>query len=318
MSYRTVTPYIRWGTNYANAAYFGFPADNVTSWSEPRERSEFIQGPDGGEDSWIVGFDQVLEGDLRWIPGSDTLFYPRCTGWDFNAATPGVRQMLENVKAKNLFAWHPDGRNLLRLPKLDSAGAIALSGFGGWLLSTDAGLTVVTNAFDAVEVAWKLSATNGTGSTKSMYIAQRIPSIPGEQLVMWVDYKTSGLAGGANGFIQIDAQDVGALTISTINLLTGLTATSYTRPGTGFGSAAPANTVYAAAYCGLTLPAGSSGTIWFRNAMVRRDSLVSTFIDNPSIDCCWVDPAVVPSWEADGQRKLHFKIRDVSLEFGGY
>jgi hypothetical protein len=312
--YRLVPPVIRWGANLANAVYFPFPLDNAISYDDPRAGSQWGQSDSGAEDGWDGGTDFVLEGDARWLQQADSTFYPRCTAWD---GSLGVRAALNWMRKKNAFAWHPDGRNLLRLPRLNSAGAIALGGAGGWTTGQIGAPTGVTNAFSGVETAWQTTGT-GAGGTCSVFLVQQVPCIPGETFTFSVDYKASGLTGGANGFIEIDIADSSHAFITAISQATGLTATSYTRPSaTGV---TPANAAFANCIVGITLPIGTTGTIYFRNAMVRRDSSDATFIDNPSIDSYLVSPlkSEPPAPETDGTRKFRIVIRNPSVEYGGY
>src|SRR5437879_2415306 len=111
MNYRLVPPVIRWGSpNLQNAIYFPFPMDSVFSGSEPRAGSEQDEWASGVRDAWTLGRNYILQGTHRWIAQSDTLFYPRCTGWD---GALGIRAALEYLQDMNSFSWHPDGRNLL-------------------------------------------------------------------------------------------------------------------------------------------------------------------------------------------------------------
>lgn len=320
MGYRTVAPFIRWGANHQNAAYFGFPLDNVTTWSEPRQGSEFVQLPSALETAWLLGYDQILEGDLRWLPPTDTLFYPRATGWNFNANTPGLRQFLEWARQKQLFTFIPDGRNLLLYPTLTSATvdySPGTSGSAGWTTGQNGTPSGVTNAFNGGEPAWQTTGT-GVGAGCSVYLHQLVPCIAGETFLFSCDYKASGLTGGANGFIQIDMYTAALSYISTICLTTGLTATSYTRAASAAG-VTPANSCFANCLIGITVPNATAGTIFFRNAMVRRDSSDPTFIDTSYVfEPYWVDPQVVPTPEPDGSRKLHIKLRQQALDWLGY
>lgn len=324
MGYRLVAPVIRWGTNYNQAWYLPSPLDNVECGSEPRQGSEFVQAPSGVEDAWIVGTDYVLTGDLRWIPQSDSLYYPRATGWDTAAGgLNGARAALEWLRRKNSFAWHPDGRNLLRRPLVNNAGDVMLSGFGGW--GTEIGsVTGGSVTFDAGEGAWKATATGGGGGSPYLGLYQYVPSIAGESVVLSVDYKTSGLVNTAEGRIFVDSFDATPTYLSTPYGLAGLTSAVYARANAGgtFSVAMGAGTAYMRIELRLYLPlAGSAGTIWFKNAMVRRDSSNTTFIDNPAIENCYlVDPMQgAPASESDGSRKIAgFKIRNASVSFDGY
>lgn len=98
-------PKITWGSSFANTLNLGYPLDNATTYSENRDGSLYSMTPSGIEDAWIVGTNQILEGDLRWIPASDTTS-PTATGW--NTTTTGVRAFIEWARNKNIFHWYPD------------------------------------------------------------------------------------------------------------------------------------------------------------------------------------------------------------------
>jgi hypothetical protein len=61
--------------------------------------------PSGVEDAWVVGTDQLLEGDIRWVPTTDITDPLLATGWD---GATGVRAFLEWAREKNIFRWLPD------------------------------------------------------------------------------------------------------------------------------------------------------------------------------------------------------------------
>jgi hypothetical protein len=315
-NYRLVPPAIRWGVNLANAIYFPSPSDSVFSGSEPRAGSQFIQLPSGVEAGWRVGTDYVWLGTQRWIPQADTLFYPRCTGWD---GTLGIRAALEALQNRQTFSWHPDGRNLLRYPTLTSTtvGSSNLSGWGQQFTGSTSGVTI---SFDAGTGAWKIV---GTATAPSQYVEldQYFPAIPGEVFTLSADYKVSGLGTGANGALFTDAVDAGLVYLGTFGSVTGLTSTSFLRATTGPSSVLPASTALVRVSLRLQLPSnGSTGTIWFKNAMERRDSTDATFIDNPSVDGVYfVEPTQLsPANESDGSRQLVMRIRTPTGPFDGY
>ena len=103
-SNRFARPKITWGTSFANTLNVGYPLDNVSCGSDQREGSEVKQGASGIEDSWVIGIDYVLVGDIRWIPQVDTTT-PLATGWD---GTAKVREFLEWARQKNQFRFFPD------------------------------------------------------------------------------------------------------------------------------------------------------------------------------------------------------------------
>ncbi len=97
-------PQITWGTSFTNTLNIGYPLDNWTAYSRPREGSQWSMGVSGLEDSWILGTDYILEGDIRWIPTNDTVS-PSATGWD---GATGWRSFLEYAREKNIIRFYPD------------------------------------------------------------------------------------------------------------------------------------------------------------------------------------------------------------------
>lgn len=97
-------PKIEWGTSFANTLYVAYPLDDFKAYSTYRQGSDFVQSMGGVEDAWIVGTDYILEGDIRWIPTTDTAT-PLATGWDSSA---GVRAFLEWGRQKNPIKFYPD------------------------------------------------------------------------------------------------------------------------------------------------------------------------------------------------------------------
>lgn len=101
----TRIPKFTWGPAYANVLNCGFPLDNPTCYSEPRDGSETGQSTAGYEDAWTTGTDQYLEGDIRWIPKSDTTTPAVATGWD---GTTGFNAFLAWMRDKNQARFFPD------------------------------------------------------------------------------------------------------------------------------------------------------------------------------------------------------------------
>jgi hypothetical protein len=281
-NYRLVPPVIRWGVNLANAIYFPFPLDSVFSGSEPRAGSQFIQLPSGRR-SWVArrhGLRLAWHAALDRAGGHALLSTLHRLGR--HVRHPGRARALQN---RQTFSWHPDGRNLLRYPTLTSTtvGSSNLSGWGQQFTGSTSGVTI---SFDAGTGAWKIV---GTATAPSQYVEldQYFPAIPGEVFTLSADYKVSGLGTGANGALFTDAVDAGLVYLGTFGSVTGLTSTSFLRATTGPSSVLPASTALVRVSLRLQLPSnGSTGTIWFKNAMERRDSTDATFIDNPSVDGC--------------------------------
>lgn len=101
-SYRK--PKITWGSGFTGSIDIAYPLDNAVAYSKNREGSESIRTPSGVEDAWIVGIDYHLEGDIRWIPTTDTTS-PVATGWD---GAGKWQEFLEWARKKNEFRWYPD------------------------------------------------------------------------------------------------------------------------------------------------------------------------------------------------------------------
>ena len=99
-------PKITWGASFANTLNIGWPLDNPSAHSEPGPGSE--QARVGATvDAWITGTHEVLEGDIRWIPGSNgtTPGGLPVTGWDGGT---GVKAFLEWARNGNAFRFYPD------------------------------------------------------------------------------------------------------------------------------------------------------------------------------------------------------------------
>lgn len=99
---------ITWGTSFANTLDFGFPLDNLVTYSQSRDGSKTTQAISGIEDAWTVGTDYYVEFDAKWIP-LNTTTTPAATGWD---GSTGVRAFLEWARDKNQFTFIPDIANL--------------------------------------------------------------------------------------------------------------------------------------------------------------------------------------------------------------
>lgn len=80
-------------------------ADTPTSWSDPREGSDWAKAPSGEEDAWITGTDYKCALTARWTPATTQTFPAASTGWD---GATGFRAFLEYARQKNDFAFHKD------------------------------------------------------------------------------------------------------------------------------------------------------------------------------------------------------------------
>lgn len=103
------------GTVYVfirSVVLFSDPLDTVNAWPEPRDGSEWVKSASGLEDAWIVGTDEMLSGDVRWIPTVDVATPYNQTGWDGRAeaawANVGWRAMLTYGWQKSTFTFVPD------------------------------------------------------------------------------------------------------------------------------------------------------------------------------------------------------------------
>jgi hypothetical protein len=97
-------PAFKWGASYVNTLTFGYPLYNGRAYSDPSLGSERARAPSGVMDAWKPGDDQVLEGDARWIPTTDSS-NPVATGWD---GATGWREFLEWARDANVVRFVPD------------------------------------------------------------------------------------------------------------------------------------------------------------------------------------------------------------------
>jgi len=97
-------PKITWGPAFGNTVTFGYPIDQVRSYSTPRAGSQKIQLISGVEITWIWGYDYILDFQFRWIPAEDAV-NPTQTGWD---GATGIRAFLEYAVAAEKFRFFPD------------------------------------------------------------------------------------------------------------------------------------------------------------------------------------------------------------------
>lgn len=92
---------ILWGTNYENELLPG-ELYNIVTDREPRDGSEFVQGASGIEDSWITGFDYVMDAEARFVPdlpGGSVSPISGPLGW---------QDFMDWARAKNPFRFVPD------------------------------------------------------------------------------------------------------------------------------------------------------------------------------------------------------------------
>lgn len=97
-------PAITWDTGFTKQIDIGYPLLNTTSYSQPAPGSEFVRTPGGVTDAWVTGDDQILEGDVSFVPPSDAT-NPVRSGWD---AADGWRAFFEWARRGNIFRFIPD------------------------------------------------------------------------------------------------------------------------------------------------------------------------------------------------------------------
>lgn len=89
--------------------------DEATSWEDPRAESEFDQAPSGAEDSYIVGWDQMLEGRIRYVPNVSRADPGPVSGWyggnESVGINCGIRAMLRAGRRKLPLTWVRDRSN---------------------------------------------------------------------------------------------------------------------------------------------------------------------------------------------------------------
>lgn len=111
MSIGTI-PAILWEGSFANTASFAHPLDSPNAGSTQRRGTEVGVAPSGTRDAWVVGTDDILEGELRHIPIANLTpddNGENATGWDGAA---GIKAMLEWLLDGNVGRWVPDEDSL--------------------------------------------------------------------------------------------------------------------------------------------------------------------------------------------------------------
>ena len=100
----TTIPKIVWGYNTNKTLSFGYGLDNVISYSNIDDASQFALLQNGAEYGWVVNTSYILEADVRWIPFEDTT-NPIANGWN---TTDGWREFLEYGRTKLSFRFYPN------------------------------------------------------------------------------------------------------------------------------------------------------------------------------------------------------------------
>lgn len=96
------SPKITWGTSFANTLTIQYQLDNYRAYSKPRDGYKTRQTLSGVEDALWFGTDYMLEGEIRYVPTTNT---GAATGWD---GVTGWMAFLEWAQLKNAFRWFPD------------------------------------------------------------------------------------------------------------------------------------------------------------------------------------------------------------------
>jgi hypothetical protein len=100
-------PKITWSGSFGTQLDIAYPLNNLVASSRAFDGSTFLQIESGEEDAWIINTEYYLEGDVRFIPNSNTTASGTMTqtGWDGDA---GVRAFIEWAQEKNIFRFYPD------------------------------------------------------------------------------------------------------------------------------------------------------------------------------------------------------------------
>jgi hypothetical protein len=314
MNYRSIRPRIMWGPTFQKEVVFGYPLDSAVAYREPRAGSEWVQGASGVEDAWVLGPDELLEGDVRWLPISRTAS-PLVTGWHGGPGGDGdgkgIKDWLSDARKKNVFRWHPDGRNLLLQPAL-VADADVNGIADSWTFNKAAGVTGA-GTIDVGTSSQKITVTANTGANGFAEVYQELfgDFAPGDQITIAVEYQTAALVATANARVYVQTMDAANTVLGAASILSGLTAGGFTR-------VMITHTVQAGAVDHIRVrlrmflnAIGDTGIAYFRNAVCVRGAVdPGVFIDNVYFPMYLVDPMNgPPELENDLTRKLHLKMR---------
>jgi hypothetical protein len=112
---RILLPKLVWGTGYVNTLEFGKPPEKVKAYSTPHEEAESVITRDGGQTTWRMAHDQMLECLVAAIPPVNELtsYGILATGWD---GPTGWAAMLR---------WAQGGRVLQYFPSRDAGSYIS-------------------------------------------------------------------------------------------------------------------------------------------------------------------------------------------------
>lgn len=311
-NYRGRIPRIRWGSGYTNALDLdGF--DEPNAWSEPLEGSEFALAPSRAEDAWIVADDYKLEGVARWIPREDVLSPRRATGW---GGSSGWDAALRWMRQKNTMKFHPDARNLVVSPKMDT-DADANGVVNDFTFATSGTITA-TPSLDSS--AQRVAASGAAAGAYADVIATIYGILPGETLHASVAFQTAALVTMSPDLLVSFLDSAGAV-INTVALGLGASGT-FARSSTLSTAAAPSNAARARVTMRLIASAASSsGTVWWRQLVLARTSGdAASFLDNPSYDAVLVEPMKEkPTLEMNHRRAVRLVLRSpTGIEFAGY
>ncbi len=103
-TYSSYIPKIVWADGFTKTLSFGYPLDNIITYSTIDDGSQFALLQNGTEYGWVVNTFYVLEADIRWIPYQNTTS-PTANGWN---STDGWREFLEYGRTKFPFRFYPD------------------------------------------------------------------------------------------------------------------------------------------------------------------------------------------------------------------
>jgi len=106
-------PMIKYGSNFTGSIYFGYPLDTLSAYPGVRVGSEQIVTTSGIRDAWTKGYDQYLQGTLKWIPGSTPTTVPSASCWD---GTMGVEEWLKTAQDQQIFLWYPNASDGAYVP----------------------------------------------------------------------------------------------------------------------------------------------------------------------------------------------------------
>lgn len=312
--YRNAPPRIIWGDDYDRQLTIAYPLDSVISRGDVRDASETKTTTEGDEDAWLTGTDEVLEGDVRWIPQTGSVA-PSATGYD-----DGWREFLRWSRRKNVIRFYPDGRNQLDSPAMnvDSDGDGVVD---DWPASGIPVGVTCSFAFESGSQTIHVTTNTNTGSA-FVNIGQNQMLIPGAvSMSLSADMKGDAVTNSAFGYTQMGWRkaDGSALSYSTSE---GIRDTSGSIVRLGISAAIPSGAISVSIFNSVSIGAGGTGQWWWSNVLLEYTPVTSSgFIDNPGYTECYLEDPMVgtPAIEPDGTRKMHMVLRSKDdSAFTGY